>query len=152
MRGKAVIASGLHPEFCVNRETAEMTCERDKFFDKQILIVSRLQFVRLKARLPNCITPSSPKFAEPIGEFYSDLSEKPLSTERRPAIHCSGTLNFIQDVLLIHGLERLLHALLVFQKMRRQRRGALVASAREATMPPLAQRLRAARSGCRGRG
>src|SRR5207302_2447958 len=64
-----------------------------------------LQFVRLKACLPNCITPSSPEFAKPIVGLYSGLPEKPLSTERHPAIRCGGTLNFIQDVVLIHGLE-----------------------------------------------
>src|SRR6266566_8437462 len=105
MRGKAVIASSLHSEFCGNRKTTEITCERDEFFDKEILTVSRLQFVRLKACLPNCITPSSPKFAKPIVGLYSGLPEKPLSTERHPAIRCGGTLNFIQDVLLIHGLD-----------------------------------------------
>ena len=80
-----------------------MTRERDEFFDKQILIVSRLQFVGLKACLPNCITPSSPKFAQPIVGLDSGLSKKPLTTKRHPAIRCGGTLNFIQDVLLIHG-------------------------------------------------
>src|SRR5207245_4387542 len=93
------------PEFFVNRETTEMTCERDEFFDKQILTVSRLQFVRLKACLPNCITPSSAKSAKPIVGLYSGLPEKPLSTKRHPAIRCGDTLNFIQDVLLIHGLD-----------------------------------------------
>src|SRR6266487_3705033 len=93
MRGKAVIASSLHPEFCSNRETTEMSCERDEFFDKQILTISRLQFVRFKARLPNCITPSSPKFAKPIVGFYSDLPEKPISTKRHPAIRCGRLIS-----------------------------------------------------------
>src|SRR5207244_401736 len=152
MRGKAVIASSLHLEFCGNREPTEMTCERDEFFDKQILTVSGLQFVRLKACLPNCITPSSPEFAKPIVGLYSGLPEKPLSTERHPAIRSGGTLNFIQDVLLIHGLERLLQALWIFQRSVRSEGDGWRPNARGVvTVPLLARRWRATQSGCRGR-
>jgi hypothetical protein len=114
MPRKAAGTSSLHIHFRSNREMTEITCKFDKFFEKQILTVSRLQLVGLKAGPANCITPSSPEFTAPVGVLHPGLLRKPRYAKRLSAIRCGGTLNFIQDLLLIHELPTIL-ALRVFK-------------------------------------
>src|SRR4051812_3187722 len=85
----------------------EFACQSDEFFNQYIVVVGRHKRVWLKSCLAECITPACPELPAPLVNLYPGFFGEPLAAKRYAAVRVGGALDFVQNVLFVHGIYNL---------------------------------------------